>query len=233
MPRNLRLQECGGLYHVINRGNYRHPVFSSDDAKVTSERTFWETIIQFGWRLHAYVIMTNHYHLALETLQPNLSDGMHCLQSAFAIRFYSLNKKGSVSISLVRVGQLAVRVGNALWLKNLIKLRWWDWLKPRRCFCGKRAGWMLWNDRSPRQKRMRATLPLWLLMKKARLGALLLQRSSAHMVPLTRGSRRNMALANQIPSELICFDLLVMYLCNTPTPFPIPILRPIPQVELA
>jgi len=57
VPRNLKLEECGGLYHVINRGNTRHPVFATDGAKVAFERTLWETIIQFGWRLHAYVIM--------------------------------------------------------------------------------------------------------------------------------------------------------------------------------
>jgi len=62
-------------------------VVASDGAKVAFERTLWETTIQFGWRLRAYVIMSNHYHLALETSQPNLSDGMHRLQSAFAIRF--------------------------------------------------------------------------------------------------------------------------------------------------
>jgi len=62
-------------------------VVASDGAKVAFGRTLWETIIQFGWRLRAYVIMSNHYHLALETPQPNLSVGIHRLQSAFAIRF--------------------------------------------------------------------------------------------------------------------------------------------------
>ena len=87
MPRKLRFEEEGGLYHVINRGNYRHAVFGSEGASEAFERTLWETVGQFGWRVHAYVIMFNHYHLALETPLPNLSDGMHRLQSAFATRF--------------------------------------------------------------------------------------------------------------------------------------------------
>jgi len=62
-------------------------VFASDCAKDAFERTLWEKIIQLGWRFHDYVIMSNHYHLASETSQPNLSDRMHRLQSAFAIRF--------------------------------------------------------------------------------------------------------------------------------------------------
>jgi putative transposase len=41
----------------------------------------------FGWVLHAYVLMRNHFHLALETPQPNLVDGMHWVQSTYATRF--------------------------------------------------------------------------------------------------------------------------------------------------
>ncbi|HRJ46890.1 MAG TPA: transposase [Opitutaceae bacterium] len=87
MARKLRLEEAGGLYHVINRGNYRQPVFGSVGAAQAFETTLRETVERFGWRVHAYVLMTNHYHLALETPQPNLVDGMHWLQSTFATRF--------------------------------------------------------------------------------------------------------------------------------------------------
>jgi putative transposase len=87
MPRKLRLEEEGGLYHVINRGNYRQPVFGSVGAAQAFETALQQVVTKFGWRLHAYVLMTNHYHLALETPKPNLVDGMHWLQSTFAIRF--------------------------------------------------------------------------------------------------------------------------------------------------
>lgn len=40
-----------------------------------------------GWRMHAYVLMRNHYHLALETPEPNLVEGMHWLQSTWATCF--------------------------------------------------------------------------------------------------------------------------------------------------
>lgn len=87
MPRKLRFEEGGALYHVLNRGNYRQPVFASEGAAEAFLRALWETVGQFGWRVHAYVVMSNHYHIALETPLPNLSDGMHRLQSAFATRF--------------------------------------------------------------------------------------------------------------------------------------------------
>lgn len=81
------MEEAGGLYHVINRGNYRQPVFGSVGAAQAFEITLWETVERFGWKVHAYVLMTNHYHLALETPRPNLVGGMHWLQSTFATRF--------------------------------------------------------------------------------------------------------------------------------------------------
>jgi putative transposase len=87
MARKLRVEEEGGLYHVINRGNYRQPVFGSVGAAQAFETALREATEWFGWKLHAYVLMTNHYHLALETPKPNLVDGMHWLQSTFATRF--------------------------------------------------------------------------------------------------------------------------------------------------
>lgn len=87
MPRRLRVEEEGGLYHVINRGNYRQPVFSSVGAAQAFETALQQVVAKFGWRLHAYVLMTNHYHFALEIPKPNLVDGMHWLQSTFATRF--------------------------------------------------------------------------------------------------------------------------------------------------
>jgi REP element-mobilizing transposase RayT len=87
MARRLRYEREDGLYHVINRGNYRQPVFGTVGAAQAFETALWETLRQYGWRLHGYVLMNNHFHLALETPHPNLAEGMHRLQSAFATRF--------------------------------------------------------------------------------------------------------------------------------------------------
>ncbi|MCX6936542.1 MAG: transposase [Verrucomicrobia bacterium] len=93
MPRKLRVESEGGLYHVINRGNYRAHIFETDGAKFAFENALRETLEGYGWRIHAYVIMSNHYHLAVETPQPNLVDGAHNLQSSFATRFNRLRKE--------------------------------------------------------------------------------------------------------------------------------------------
>lgn len=87
MARRLRLQFPGAMYHVINRGNYRRDVFETAGAAKAFVETLGEACERHEWRLHAYVIMRNHYHLALETPQPNLIDGMHWLQSTYSVRF--------------------------------------------------------------------------------------------------------------------------------------------------
>jgi putative transposase len=72
MARKLRIQYEGALYHVINRGNYRRDVFESAGAAQAFEDTLKEACEENGWKLHAYVVMRNHYHLALETPRANL-----------------------------------------------------------------------------------------------------------------------------------------------------------------
>lgn len=87
MARRLRIQFPGAIYHVINRGNYRRDLFLS----VGEAEAFLDTVREarelMGWHVHAYVLMRNHYHLALETPEPNLVEGMHWLQSTWATRF--------------------------------------------------------------------------------------------------------------------------------------------------
>jgi REP element-mobilizing transposase RayT len=90
MARKLRLEFPGAIYHVINRGNYRAYVFKSEGAKHAFEECLFAACERSGWLLHAFVIMGNHYHLALETPQGNLVAGMQWLQSTFANRFNKL-----------------------------------------------------------------------------------------------------------------------------------------------
>ena len=87
MARKFRLEYPGACYHVINRGNYRRNVFAPQGAAEAFERCLGETGARFGWRVHAFVIMRNHFHLAVETPDPNLSLGMKFLQGTWANRF--------------------------------------------------------------------------------------------------------------------------------------------------
>jgi len=97
MPRKERIEYPGAIYHVISRGNYRKDLFTAETTGAAFERTIFEVVERCGWKLHAYVIMSNHYHLAVETPEPNLVDGMRWLQSTFATRFNRLrNERGHV-----------------------------------------------------------------------------------------------------------------------------------------
>ncbi|MEI6862540.1 MAG: transposase [Verrucomicrobiota bacterium] len=87
MARKLRLEYAGACYHVINRGNYRRNLFAGPGAAESFQTCLLEAVGRFGWRMHAFVIMRNHFHLAVETPEPNLSAGMKWLQGTWATRF--------------------------------------------------------------------------------------------------------------------------------------------------
>lgn len=87
MPRKERIEYPGARYHIISRGNYRKDLFASRGSGEAFEQALFEVTNRCGWHLFAYVIMKNHYHLALETPEANLVAGMKWLQSSFATRF--------------------------------------------------------------------------------------------------------------------------------------------------
>jgi REP element-mobilizing transposase RayT len=93
MARKLRLEYENARYHVINRGNYRADIFKTQGAKLAFERCLFEACEKSGWILHAYVVMRNHYHLALQTPGANLVAGMKWLQATYANRFNRLRKE--------------------------------------------------------------------------------------------------------------------------------------------
>ena len=87
MARKLRLEFSGACYHVTNRGNYRRDLFATAGAAESFIGCLDEAALRFNWQAHAFGVMSNHFHLALETPEPNLSDGMQWLQSTWASRF--------------------------------------------------------------------------------------------------------------------------------------------------
>ena len=87
MARPLRLESESGVYHVLNRGNYRFDLFRSEKAKAAFLACLAEACAKTGWEVHAWCLMSNHYHLAVSTPQGNLVEGMRWLQGTFAVRF--------------------------------------------------------------------------------------------------------------------------------------------------
>lgn len=87
MARRPRIEFAGAIYHVLNRGNYRADLFDSAGAAHAFVECLFQTCKRMGWRLHAFCLMRNHYHLAVETPRGNLVSGVHWLQSTFGNRF--------------------------------------------------------------------------------------------------------------------------------------------------
>lgn len=89
MPRKPRIEFPDAIYHVMSRGNRKEPVFLDDFDCQVFLKTLAETCGRTGWRIHAYVLMGNHYHLLVETPEPNLVAGMKWLQGTYTQRFNS------------------------------------------------------------------------------------------------------------------------------------------------
>ena len=87
MARSIRIEFEGALYHVMARGNRRESIFLDDEDRRIFLRSLAEACGMTGWRIHAWVLMSNHYHIMLETPEPNLVEGMKWLQNAYTRRF--------------------------------------------------------------------------------------------------------------------------------------------------
>lgn len=87
MARPLRIEFAGALYHVTSRGNERRPIFRSDRDRRTFLTLLEQAAKRFRWSVTAYVLMTNHFHLVIQTQDPNLSRGMQWLNGTYAAWF--------------------------------------------------------------------------------------------------------------------------------------------------
>src|SRR5436190_8256332 len=87
MARPLRIVREGAWYHIAARGNERRAIFH--DAHDRKRFLLWlqQSVAQYNWIIHAYVLMPNHYHLLVQTPQPNLSYAMQWLQTSYTVWF--------------------------------------------------------------------------------------------------------------------------------------------------
>lgn len=83
MARPLRIELSGGLYHVTSRGDRREAIFFSDDNRLVWLDLLGQVCSRFNWICHAYCLMTNHYHIVIETPEGNLAQGMRQLNGVY------------------------------------------------------------------------------------------------------------------------------------------------------
>jgi REP element-mobilizing transposase RayT len=86
MARPLRIEFFGAIYHVTACGNAREAVFRDDADRDLFLDALGEVVARFGWFLHAYCLMDNHYHLLIETPQGNLSPAWPELKGQVLLR---------------------------------------------------------------------------------------------------------------------------------------------------
>ncbi len=94
MARPLRVEYPGAFYHVINRGNAGGKIFKSDRDR---EKFLWyieQAVDRFSIIVHAYCLMTNHYHFLIETPEPNLSKAIQWISTSY-VQYFNTKRKRS------------------------------------------------------------------------------------------------------------------------------------------
>lgn len=87
MARKLRVQFPGAIYHIMSRGDRREDIFRDDNDRESFLQTLADACAKTSWEVHAFCLMPNHFHLVVETPQPNLAAGMKWFLGTYTARF--------------------------------------------------------------------------------------------------------------------------------------------------
>jgi REP element-mobilizing transposase RayT len=122
MVRPLRIQYPGAVYHVISRGNERKRIVRDNADR--EQRLDWlrRAVEIYGWHLHAFVLMTNHEHLFVETPQANLSAGMQYLNGSYTSYFNRRHRRAGHLFQGRYKGHLVEEEGYFLEISRYIHL---------------------------------------------------------------------------------------------------------------
>jgi putative transposase len=93
MARKLRVQYPGAIYHVMNRGDRRESIHEDGEDRSLFLETLGEACQKTDWQVHAWCLMSNHFHLVIETPRPNLVSGMQWLLGVYTNRFNRRHKE--------------------------------------------------------------------------------------------------------------------------------------------
>ena len=92
MDRKLRIQYPGAIYHVINRGDNSEVIFRADKDRDLFLTTLADACGKTDWIVHAWCLMSNHFHFVVETPRANLVPGMKWLLGTYTLRFNRRHK---------------------------------------------------------------------------------------------------------------------------------------------
>ena len=87
MARPLRIEFPGAIYHITSRGNCRADVYLEAQDRSMFLDLLGKVCERFNWCCHAWCLMTNHYHLVIETRDANLAKGVRHLNGVYTQTF--------------------------------------------------------------------------------------------------------------------------------------------------
>jgi len=93
MARPLRIEFAGALYHITARGNAQQDIYLTDEDRHQFLELVQRACDRYRWHCHAYCLMSNHYHLLIETKTPTLSKGMKYINGTYTQAFNRSHKR--------------------------------------------------------------------------------------------------------------------------------------------
>jgi putative transposase len=184
VARKLRVEYPGAIYHVLNRGDRREPIFRTDQDRMLFLDALAESCQKTGWQVHALCLMSNHFHLVLETPNANLVAGMKWFLGTYTSRFNRRHKLFGHLFS-GRYKSLVVDGSGTGYLKTVCD---YVHLNPAR------AGLLLANQKLGRYRW--SSYPAYLLPRRKRPAWLRVDRllGELGLPPDTKAARREFAL---------------------------------------
>jgi REP element-mobilizing transposase RayT len=140
LSRQLRLEFPGAIWHVTSRGNERRDIYRDDVDRRHFLSMLARVVGDRRWILHAWVLMTNHYHLLIETPEVGLSRGMKWLNQNYAESFNARHRRVGHLFQGRFKGILVEREGHLLEMLRYIVLN------PVRCGAVTFAGEYEWSN---------------------------------------------------------------------------------------
>jgi len=154
MARPLRLEYAGAIYHVTSRGDRREDIYDDDSDRMRWLEILGDVCECYNWRVHAYCLMDNHYHLVVETIEGNLSKGMRQLNGVYTQYF---NRRHNHTGHLFQGRYKAIHVDKESYLLELTR---YVVLNPIRARMVKKVGAWHWSSYSAMVGKTEA--PVWL-----------------------------------------------------------------------
>jgi|TARA_R110002050_G_scaffold55818_1_gene125548 REP-associated tyrosine transposase len=160
MARPLRLEFAGALYHVTARGNRREMIYEDQGDRFVFLEKLSTVCLEANWLCHAYCLMSNHYHLLLETPEANLGRGMRQLNGCYSQYF---NRKHGRCGHVFQGRYSAVLVEKQAYLLELARYIVLNPVRARMVHAAEEWPWSSYRGTVGRQALPEGVSPDWIL----------------------------------------------------------------------